>query len=799
MLNGKSGKFILEDSNHKEFIPRLLNADNIKMSAPEINNKYNYPIHLTNTDGTEYIFGGDDSACENTLQPLNHISCITSWKVSSITSVNGDNLRFSYRSKPIDEYPYSYYDFYTLETYFGDDPAHSLEPTEPGKPPHPGYWKGVNGKMNYYFLRAGEFKKWKVVNDEPYHQPGSHVEARPIERIDYDGGSVRFFYDKPSASLFILKRIEVYSRDTCIRTVCLNSSAERQDYYLLNNVEISGTDNNVVERYSFKYHSGFNKTYRNAVDYWGYYNGESGNTDLVPRVNLKMYGEVSPTEKPVDLTIGGAESKENDYLYASAFMLEEVTYPTGGCSQYNYEPHDIYLPEVDEYGRNSIRGGGPRLASIIEIPIVGKNIRRHFLYGKDCNFGGVGYSRFPVTPESFCQRLDKYYFVFSNYNYADFQGKSVTYSNMLSEQVDERVYYPCVAEEVNGVLTVHYNHYEEVDLRFQPDVIDVHDKLAMEDSCANYKRILTKPLNSTHSMPGLKYTIVRDIKPLATFENYCGESLPEHYWRLYGYGYNARHVDVVQRESDITESTHKYHDEEGGTLLQETETKAYLHPGVVSQINTDQEQVSIKYSGMEPPTGGYQVMRQKNVLSVPTETKHYVNGTLRKQIRYNYDINSDTNSGYSLSSIEESVGNNEQMRTVETYGTYLPCGKPCQITRIDGRNIAIVWSYGGKYPIAIAEGLQASDLTTAGINLKSVAVAHSVAESVYTLLDGLRTRYPNAKISTYRYDPATGMIRKTSSDGVSEHYSYDPAGRLKEVRDNQLQTILNYEYHETNQ
>ena len=116
MLNGKSGKFILEDSNHKEFIPRLLNADNIKMSAPEINNKYNYPIHLTNTDGTEYIFGGDDSACENTLQPLNHISCITSWKVSSITSVNGDNLRFSYRSKPIDEYPYSYYDFLYMIT-----------------------------------------------------------------------------------------------------------------------------------------------------------------------------------------------------------------------------------------------------------------------------------------------------------------------------------------------------------------------------------------------------------------------------------------------------------------------------------------------------------------------------------------------------------------------------------------------------------------------------------------------------------------------------------------------------------
>lgn len=802
LLNGKVGKFILEDSYRKEFIPKLLNSDNIKISAPEINNKYNYPIHVTNTDGTKYIFGGDGSACENTLQPFNHISCITSWKVTSITSVNGDSLHFRYRSRPIDEYPYSYYDFYTLETYFGDDPAHGLEPTEPGKPPHPGYWKGVNGKMNYYYLKAGEFKKWRVVNDEPYRQPGSHVETRPIERIDFEGGCVRFFYDSPSSSLFLLKRVEIYSGTNCIRTVCLNSSAAsntRPDYYLLNSVEISGADNNIVERYSFKYHSGFDKTFRNAVDYWGYYNGESRNTDLVAKIKLKMYGEVSTTEKPVDLTIGGAENKENDYLYVSAFMLEEVTYPSGGCSQYNYESHDIYLPMTNEYGRNSVRGGGPRLASIVEKPVVGKDIRRHFLYGKDCNFEGVGYSRFPVTPESFCQRLDKHYFVYNNYGYADFQGKSVTYSNILNEQVDERVYYPCVAEEVNGVLTVHYSHYEDVDPRFPLDAIDVHDKLAVEDSCAHYKRILTKPLETTHSVPGLNYTTVRDIKPLATFENYCGTSLPEHYQRLYGYGYNIRHIDVVQRESDMTSFVHKYHDEEGGTLLQETESRTYSHPGIVSRITTDQEQVVIKYSGMESPTGVYWTMQQKNVLSVPTETKHYVNGTLRKQIDYHYDINPDTNSGYSLSSVKESVDTHGQMRTVETYSSYLPCGKPCQITKVDGRNIAIVWSYGGKYPIAIAEGLQASDLIATGINLKSVAVAHSVDEFVYMLLDELRAQYPNARINTYRYHPEMGMIQKTSSDGVSEHYSYDPNGRLEEVKDNQLQTILKYEYHETNQ
>lgn len=800
LLNGKNGKFFLEDSSTGEFVPKLLNPDNIQFAASKKASMSDYSLSLTDTDGTRYVFGENETAREVTFQGSTR--CMTSWKTSSIYSVNGDYLRFDYRGRAVEEFPYAYYDFYTIEKEFPHNSDNTGFPDELGVPPHPGYWKGVDGKMNYYYLEGtgtdAQFLKWRAVTDLPYEQPGSRVEARPIERINFDGGSVEFYYESPSSSLALLKGIKVYIGRECIRDIKLTSSLAgtyMPNRYLLNKVEIRGTNNDLLERYSFKYNPGFNQGNRNAVDYWGYYNGEVSNTDLVPMMTLKIDPENGYA--PIDFTIGGGY-KGNNYTGTSALMLNEVTYPSGGKTLYNYEPHEFLLSEPDQFGNIGLLGGGPRLSSISDLPVSGKPVYRGFLYGADCNFNRIGFSRFAVTPESFCQRLDKSYIISNNFAHSEYPGKSVTYSNMLNEQVDDRVYYPCVGEEVNGVLTVHYNHFEEINLRFSPDIIDIHDKLSMEDSCTHHKRLLTRPLETIQSTPKLKYAIVRDLKPFSTIVNPYGDAIPEYLKNRYGNSYVTRSVDVAQRTSDVTETNHKYYDENDGTLLQKQERRSYLYPGVISEINSDQEQVSIKYSGMENPTGAYQVMQQKNVLSVPTETEHYVDSALRKRIRYNYSTDPNTNSGYSLSSIAETLHPNGSLRTVETYSSYLPCGKPGQATAIDGRTTAIVWSYGGKFPIAMAEGMQASDLTAAGIDLKYIATTHNIAESVYTILDGLRTRYPNARISTYRYDPTTGMIQKTTPDGVSEHYSYDPAGRLEEVKDNQLRTILNYEYHETN-
>ncbi len=69
-----------------------------------------------------------------------------------------------------------------------------------------------------------------------------------------------------------------------------------------------------------------------GVDHWGYYNGLTNNTTYIPRV--ENYGG------QVGLTLPGANRQPN-FTYAKAGILTQVTYPTGGTTTYQYEPHTV--------------------------------------------------------------------------------------------------------------------------------------------------------------------------------------------------------------------------------------------------------------------------------------------------------------------------------------------------------------------------------------------------------------------------------------------------------------------------
>lgn len=69
-----------------------------------------------------------------------------------------------------------------------------------------------------------------------------------------------------------------------------------------------------------------------AVDHWGYYNGRTGNTTLIP-----------PGRSPTYLgghSYGGAD-RLPDSAYTHAGILTRVTYPTGGYNEFVYEPNDF--------------------------------------------------------------------------------------------------------------------------------------------------------------------------------------------------------------------------------------------------------------------------------------------------------------------------------------------------------------------------------------------------------------------------------------------------------------------------
>jgi hypothetical protein len=66
-----------------------------------------------------------------------------------------------------------------------------------------------------------------------------------------------------------------------------------------------------------------------AQDHWGFYNGQSANSTLLP----------------VDFENGftGGANREVDTAYVKAGILEKIEYPTGGFTKFDYEPNDYHF------------------------------------------------------------------------------------------------------------------------------------------------------------------------------------------------------------------------------------------------------------------------------------------------------------------------------------------------------------------------------------------------------------------------------------------------------------------------
>jgi YD repeat-containing protein len=78
-----------------------------------------------------------------------------------------------------------------------------------------------------------------------------------------------------------------------------------------------------------------------AQDHWGYFNGATQNTKLLPAIytSQALYNGFNP-----DVFPGG--NREPDATYMQAEMLNKITYPTGGYSQFVYEPNTF--PKTEE-------------------------------------------------------------------------------------------------------------------------------------------------------------------------------------------------------------------------------------------------------------------------------------------------------------------------------------------------------------------------------------------------------------------------------------------------------------------
>jgi YD repeat-containing protein len=101
----------------------------------------------------------------------------------------------------------------------------------------------------------------------------------------------------------------------------------------LNAVNNLDNTENIINKYEFQYDESVSLPKRSSAsqDLWGFYNGKQ-NTDLVRR--RSEYGLFN---SPPEL-VGGAD-RSPDYYFAKAWLINKITYPTGGISNFSFEPN----------------------------------------------------------------------------------------------------------------------------------------------------------------------------------------------------------------------------------------------------------------------------------------------------------------------------------------------------------------------------------------------------------------------------------------------------------------------------
>ncbi len=295
---GFSGKFVYDQVSEK-FI--TFPSSNIKIEFS------NNAFYITDDKGVNYSFDVTEETTTNTDQPGETV--ITSWYPSELYKFDNPNkVTFQYRNENLITRNRLYYSHYQL-----------VQGSDAGGGPSDG----------------GSVQSISLINSKVVSQidfPGGHAKFIPFTttRSDLAGG-------------FAINKIELYnSRNLKIKSFDLQysyfvgSGCAVDDPYSRYWLKLDTVTDDLEPNweYSFEYKTSQVPPCRNspAQDYWGYYNGQTSNSSLIP--SQTIYN----TNPPIQYQ--GAERRV-DQSSTQFGIIQRINYPTGGHVDFVFENHTI--------------------------------------------------------------------------------------------------------------------------------------------------------------------------------------------------------------------------------------------------------------------------------------------------------------------------------------------------------------------------------------------------------------------------------------------------------------------------
>lgn len=236
---------------------------------------------------------------------------------------------------------------------------------------------GIASLVNSHIVSTLNYSKEAQVHPSQILFPSGQINFITSNRIDVNEGKKLDKIEILSNDLIKLFNFNYNYFDASNNTgngfIAANNSNTTHRLKLTSVIEQSGA------KYEFKYNQTvLPKKNSFAQDYWGYYNGNHGNASLIP----------NPTQFNKPELGNNGNNKGARTEFAKAGILEEILYPTGGSTKFEYELNtfdNYWVPDYSDNNNTISSGLGLRVKTILfstDVSTINKKIVYSYIGGK---------------------------------------------------------------------------------------------------------------------------------------------------------------------------------------------------------------------------------------------------------------------------------------------------------------------------------------------------------------------------------------------------------------------------------
>ncbi len=820
---GHSGKFFFDKDKIPHFIPRkdyVIKPVDAQFSA----------WTLTAPDGMVFYFGGS-GATENSysgLSTLDMPKVSTSWYLTRIESPNKRHNIFL---------------TYTAENYsYGTRGGHSMTYQEGNSCPLIGSFNAETLPTinNINGIRLSKITTSSLYTEINFIASASlrtdltsfnsilqdNTQAKSLETIEIKNGSI--------CKKFTLKH-SYFQSLTSSSYPAYGSTFDTRRLKLMSVQESSCTGSVLFPAHQFSYIEGpaytMARRYSLGKDAWGYHNGADSNQGLLPTMTVF----VIPCG---NINFNGGANRTSNENKMKFWTLNEITFPTGGSTLYEYEAHKFIEG-------NSVTNivGGLRVKKITSNDGSGGTIIKNYTYDSGILYAGL--PKYDQYPKSQSYKSNLYY---SGYNIGTIISSSpnpplkttlgyhIGYTNVTETRSDNS---QIVFSYVNG-------HPTNFDLKF-PAAPPLYDFGSGELKSSTHKdnlginKYFSDNISSQKDSLKSTYTFKVALLPCYNDPNGdCAELIPfytEYYLKS---AYYLLDKTIEIKDGVTKEINYTY-----------TSDLKHSNPKTITETNSNGEVVRKEFIySLDAGSGAPAVMwdntlpEYRHMTSPVIRESTFVNDVLKNLQVNNYQL-LFTNKILLTSIDDYPRGTGEFIKTNYAYDLN---GNLTESKRGTNPSSSFLWGYKDMFPIAKVDnaskneffftsfeeettGVSTTDarsgtksktggysksltgLTTGKtyilsywqkqssnwvyltteVTLKSPTTSYNI--SLSGQVDDVRFYPKEALINTYTYQPNIGVSSQSNPFDDASFMDYDEFGRLITIKDFNKDILKAYSYN----